>query len=116
MLAAPHVIDGLVQMLDDVELVEHDLAVRLGQVRARGLHVGLPHVHGHGGDAVALGRRQGGPEAVQARLLAVVGQVEHPAPLQIGHDRQVAMPLGDGLLVDPEPRDHRRGPAAPGPA
>ena len=55
---------------------------------------------------VALGGRQGGPEAVQAGLLAVVGQVEHPGPLQIGHDRQIPMPLGDGLLVDPEPGDH----------
>jgi len=41
-LAAPHPIDGLVQMFDDVELVEHDLLVRFGQVRARRLHVGLP--------------------------------------------------------------------------
>src|SRR6266542_3841504 len=114
-LAASHAIDGLVQVLDHMELVEHDLGVRLGQVRPRRLHVGLPHVHGDGGDTVALGGRQGGPEAVQTFLLAVVGQVEHPALRQIGHDGQVAMPLGDGLLVDPEPRDHVVAPARQAP-
>jgi hypothetical protein len=42
------------------------------------------------------------------RLLAVVGQVQHPALLQIGHDRQVPIPLGHGLLIDLE---RRWGPA-----
>ena len=111
MFPAAHFVDGVVQMFDDVELVEHDLVVRPGQVGAGGLHVGFPHVHGDGADAVALGRRQGGPEAVQALLLAIVGQVEHPALLQIGHDRQVPMPLGDGLLIDPNPADDLWDPA-----
>jgi hypothetical protein len=53
MLAAPHVVDRLVPMRHDVELGEYDLGLCLGQVRARGLYVGLPHFHGHSGDAIA---------------------------------------------------------------
>jgi len=107
---AADVIDGVMQMLDDVELVEHDLGVRARQMRPRGLHVGLPHVHGDGPDAVTLGGRQGGPEPVQTLLLAIIRQVEHVALLQVSHDRQVAMPLRDGFLIDPQADDHL-GPA-----
>ena len=99
-LAAPHPVHRFVQMLDHMELVEHDLAVRVGQVRAGGLHVGLPHIHGHRGDPVALRWRERRPEGVQARLLAVVSEVQDAAPVQIRHDRQVPMPLGDRLPVD----------------
>src|SRR5262249_37742198 len=38
-LSAADVIDGVMQMLDDVELVEHDLVVRPRQMRPRRLHV-----------------------------------------------------------------------------
>jgi hypothetical protein len=32
--------------------------------------------------------------------------------LEICHDRQRTMPLGDGLLIDPHPVDHLRAPTA----
>jgi hypothetical protein len=48
-LPAAHLVDGVVQMFDDMELVEHDLSLGSWQVRARRLHVGLPHVRGDGG-------------------------------------------------------------------
>ena len=110
MLAAPAPVDGIVQVFDDVELVKHDLAVGLRQVRSGGVHVRFPHVRGHGGDPVALGRRQGRPEPVQARLLAIASHVQHAALLEIRHDRQIPVPLGDGLFIDPQPRHHLMAP------
>jgi hypothetical protein len=58
---------------------------------------------------------QGGPEAVQTRLLAVVRQVRAPGSLQIGYDRQIQMPLADGLLIDPEPGAYLGAPSRQGP-
>jgi hypothetical protein len=102
LLRPPHLVDCVMEVLHDVELVEHDLGRGVGEMRLGRLHVRLPHVHGDRGDAAALGRGQGGPEAVQALPLPVVGQIEHAAAVEIGHDRQVAMPRGDRLFVHAE--------------
>ena len=40
-----------------------------------------------------------------------IGEVEHAAPVQIGHDRQIPVPLGDRLLIGPEPADDLRAAA-----
>jgi len=74
-------------------IVEHNSCGAVGHVRTDGLHVGLPHVHGHGLDTVALSGRARGPEGVQA--------------------------LGGALLVQktrrpPRPRPAPRAPRAPG--
>ncbi len=53
-----------------------------------------------------LGRRQGPPEAIEAGLVPVLGEVQDPASVQIGHHREVAMTLGDGFLVHPEVGHH----------
>ena len=88
------------------------LSPALRQGGSCGLHVRLPHLHGHGLDARLLGVGERRPEPIQALLLAVVGQLEHPAPVQIRDDGEIPMSLGDGLLVDAQARDD--GLLAPG--
>ena len=58
--------------------------------------------------------REPGEIAVQAGLLALVGQVLHRPLGQVTHQRHVVLPPGHRRLVDPQPRRHV-GPAA-GPA
>jgi hypothetical protein len=70
------------EVFRDVELVEDDLALRLVEVLPGRLDVGLPHVHGNGLDPLSLGGREGRPERIEALLLAVLGEVEDPAPLE----------------------------------
>ena len=95
-LGAANVVDGVMEMLGDMELVEDDLAVGVLQMGARRLDVRLPQVHGDRLNAVTLLGRQGCPEAIQTLLLPVLGQIEDPALLQIRHHRQVPVPLRDG--------------------
>ncbi len=109
-------VDGLVEMLDDRELIEDDLAVGVLQMRTRRLDVRLPHVHRDGLDAVPLCGRQRGPEAIQTLLLPVLGQIEHPALFQIRHHRQVPVPLRNGFFIDTQVRHHVAGPATQSPS
>ena len=78
------------------------------QVLLRRIDVGLPHVHGHALDRVALFLGQGGPEAVKALLLAMLGHVKHPAAIDIVDHGHVAMPFAEGFLVDADVRNRLR--------
>lgn len=106
----PDPVHGPVDVLGDMELVKDDLGRGVLQMRQGRLEVGLPDVHGDGLDALPLGGGEGLPEAVQALPLPVIGDVQDPARVQIRDHREVAMALGDGLLVHPEVGDHLPGP------
>ena len=69
---------------------------------ARRLNVWFPHVHRDNLNPRALLRCQGRPNAIQALLLPVIGQIKHLAALQIGHHGELAVPLRDGFLIDAE--------------
>ncbi len=77
-LRFPDLIYGLVKALGDLELVEDDLVLRSFQVRPGRLDIWFPHVHGHGGNRFVLGEGEGGPDAIQALLSPVIGEVQHP--------------------------------------
>ena len=52
--------------------------------------------------------RQRRPKTVQARLLAVLGHIQHAAPRQIVDHGKILVPLAEGLLVHPKVADHLR--------
>src|SRR5436309_3499082 len=83
----------LAEGLRDVELVEHDLLLGIGQVLARRADVGLPHVHRHRLDSRALLGRPTPPEPIQRLLPAVVAHVQHPRSLQVAGHGHVLVPL-----------------------
>jgi hypothetical protein len=111
-LAAAHEVDGDVQVLGDVELVEHDLRRCAGKVREGRLDVGSPHVHGDALDRLALSEREALPERVEARLFAVVGDIEHDAAFEIADDGDVLVTPLERRLIDADVA--RRDRVAPG--
>ena len=104
-LLPAHFVQRCPQMLGDVKLVEDDLAVRFRQVRPQRGDVGVPHVHGHGLDRTDLFWCQSCPIPVQAALFAVFSHVQHPAPRQIVHQRQIVVTLAKRLLIDTDLSD-----------
>jgi hypothetical protein len=114
-LGLPDLVHRVVEVFGDVELIEDDLRRRVVQMGQRRLEVGLPHVHGDRLDPLPLGGREGLPEPVQALLLAVLREIQDPAPLQIRDHGEVAMALGDRLLVHAEARHDLAPPAAQAP-
>src|SRR5713101_1465085 len=104
MLGSTNAIDGFVEMLGDVELVEDDLLLGGGNPGEGGLDVGLPHVHRDGLDALALsGAEPHGPEGFQALLLTIVGNEQDPYSFKIGHDGHVVVSAKKRLLVHAQP-------------
>src|SRR5215831_9144013 len=85
-LDPPHLVDGLMQMLDDMKFIEHDFRFTVGDVGLDGLDVRLPHIHGYRFDALELRRGAGGPERVQTLGLAIVVEEEDPLAIQVRHD------------------------------
>ena len=98
-LSLANLIDGLPEVLGDVELVEHDLGIRIRNVRARGADVGRPHVHC---DVIKL-RAAPGPQTLeiglQNLLLAVVGHVNHDFRVDVVNHRHVLVPLLERGLI-----------------
>lgn len=115
MLGAAHVIHGVVEVLGDMKLVEDDLGLCCLHMLPRGLNVGLPHVHGDRGDPCALDRAQGLPEPIQTLLLPILGQVEDAAAIQVGDHGEVAVLLGEGVLIDAQVRHDVLGASAQSP-
>jgi hypothetical protein len=70
-----------------------------GQVLADGLDVSHRHVRGHRADFRPAGA-QASPERVQGRRALAFAHEDHGAADQVQHYGQVAMPFGDGNLVD----------------
>src|SRR5664280_736914 len=101
-LALAHGVDGLAHVLHDVEAVKDDLVLSTAQVFFDRVDVGLPHVHGHRGDAVAFGGTEGIEVDVETGLLAIVGDVLDGAAGDVIDQGEVGVVLAGRLLVHPE--------------
>lgn len=107
-LALADLVQGLVEVLDDVELVVEDAG--LWRVRPRGVGKRLPHVHDGEPDFPALFRPQPREELVQARLGTVLAaEPDRPSPEKVADHDAVGVPLADRDFVDAD--DLRRGSA-----
>src|SRR5947209_5731201 len=111
-LVLADLVQGVAQMAQDVELVVQDRGLRGVAFLEGGGAEGLPHVHDGQANPPAFLGAQPGEELVQAGLGAVLAtEPDGAAPLQVADDDAVAMPLGDGDLVDADhPRRGRTGP------
>lgn len=100
-LALAHLVEGLAEVADDVELVEQDVSLRrvLGLERRRAER--LPHVHHSQPDALAHRRAEALVELVHTGLGAVLATEPDGSPtLEIAHHDAVGVALLDGHLVD----------------
>lgn len=55
--------------------VEHDFLDALQQMFLHGMHVRVPHIHGHRGNAIFRLLRESGPESFQTLLLTTRGHL-----------------------------------------
>jgi len=81
----PHAIHGVMQVLSEMELVEHDLRRRLLEMGPRRPDARFPYVLGDDtprSRPAARGQRR--LEAIEALLLPILGQIEDPGAVQIG--------------------------------
>src|SRR3954453_14607037 len=109
-LALSHLVQCLVQVLQDVELVVKDAGLRRVPCLQGGVAKRLPHVHHGQADPLAFPRSQPLEEEVHALLGAVrASEPDRPTADQIAYDDSVVVPSADGEFVD---ADHLR--AGPG--
>ena len=101
-LALAHGVDGLAHVFHDVESVEDDLVLCIVQVFLDRVDVGLPHIHGHRRDGVALGAAKGIEVAVETGLFAVVGDVLDGAADDVIDQGEVGVTLAGRFLVHPD--------------
>ena len=59
----------------------------------------IPHIQGYGLNAPPLLGGDRGPESIQALLLAIFGHIQHAIPFQVVDQREVFVPLAEGLFV-----------------
>ena len=100
-LALAHLVEGIAEVTDDVELVEQDVRLRcvLGLQRRRTER--LPHVHHGQPDALAHRRSEALVELVHAGLGAVLAtEPDGSSTLEVAHHNAVGVALLDGHLVD----------------
>src|SRR3972149_4699931 len=109
-LALAHLVEGVAQMAQDVELVEQDAGLR--GVPRGGQAKGLPHVHDGEPNPRRLARAQPRVELVQARLRTILTpKPDRALPDQVADDDAVGVALLDRDLVEPDhPRPGRPGP------
>ena len=100
MLLPPHRVDGFRHVPHDVESIEHNLGVAVGQALARRADVRLPHIHRDRVQRDLLGIGELGIVARQALRLAIVGHKFHCRALQVTDDGVKPMALAERLLVD----------------
>lgn len=104
--AAAHRIQGIVQMTQDVELVEHDLGLR--RVCVRRLAKRLPHVHHRHLNTLATPRSVGREELFQVGLLAACStEPDRPPTREVADHHSVLVSLADGDLVHADRRSSR---------
>src|ERR1700734_714284 len=82
-------------------------AIEFGNDNARYLEwkPGIPHVHGHRGNAVTLFLGKGGPESVHTRPLPTFGHVQHGVMGQMVHQGQALVLPAEGSFVHTQVRD-----------
>jgi hypothetical protein len=100
MLAPAHQVDRLVELLGAVKLVMHDGRVRCG--RAGGLKVGLPHIDGNRGHALALRLRNRFPQLVGGLASALRHHIKNSPRHHVVENRDIVVPLAEALLIEPE--------------
>lgn len=97
MLLTTDLIHRLIEMLGDMEPIMHDL--RLRSVAGGAGFVSGPHVHGHGFNGLSPLLAQAFPQGVGGRFVPAVGYVQHPRPVDVGHDGDVVLAPPEALLV-----------------
>src|SRR5262249_34432499 len=103
-LALSHLVQRLVQVLQDVELVVEDAGLRRVPRLERGFAERLPHVHHGQADPLTFPRPQPLEEDVHALLGAVrAAEPDRPAADQVAHDDAVAAPPAAGGSADAAP-------------
>jgi hypothetical protein len=87
-----HVLDSMVgHVARGVTLGSTYLPVRVGQVGAHQVGVGLPHVHGDGLDTTELLEAETLEIAVQAGLTALIRDVLHRRGIEVAHHGDVVL-------------------------
>lgn len=99
---APHPIQGIPEMLRDMELVERDQPRPTIQIFPYRAHIQVPHVHGNGPDPRPLRLIQRRPEAIQALMRPVLSNVQHPPPFRVIHQREVPVFFAARFLIHPK--------------
>ena len=97
-LGSPHLIDGLSEVLGDMELVVHQLRVR-GLVRDR-VGIGREHVGSHGHNLLPLLNRQRLQDRLRCSLSSLRGHIQDAGAIDVGEDGDVVVASAEALLVD----------------
>lgn len=101
--ASPHFVDGGIEIGHEVKAVMHDIGTR--KLLVEHGPVGSVAVDANGLDGSLLFRGQFGEEAFEALLLLALGHVQQFAGATVEHDRDIAVALAHGLLVDEQDLD-----------
>jgi len=99
-LSTPCTVDGVSEVLGDVESVEADLLPGPMQEELGGRDVGLPHIHRDGLDLHELGRVELVEEVAEALGPSIVRNVAHCPSFDVGNDRHVLVALLERCLVN----------------
>ena len=98
-----NLVDGLIEVLADVEPVMHDFGLR--GVLLDTVLEGFPHVDRHRFDVLFLLGREGLPEFASGRFVAALADCQHAMPINVRHHADVVMAFAETLLVDSQMSD-----------
>ncbi len=110
MLALSHLINGLVEVFDDMELVVHNAG--LWQRFTHSPQISRPHIHGYGLNAVPLLLTQGGFKQLLSCLLRpTLDNIKHPGATHVRQNAGVTVPLLNALLIKTQVLNRLCGPS-----
>ena len=102
-LGAPYLIDCLSQVLGDMELVEADLLVCVGDPLADRRDVALPHIHGHRPDRGSLLFAEALEIVLDHLGFSAIGHMHHVPTDLIADHRHIVVPFLERLFIDADP-------------
>src|SRR6185295_12588285 len=100
MLSAPHLVNGITEVLHHVELVKANAVIRIVDISACDVDIGWPHIHRDAFDRRAFLLRQTFEEVFKARCYTLISHVENSPRALIGDDGDVLMPTLERCLID----------------
>ena len=105
MFHASNLIHGPVHVTSQVKVVVDDLLCSIRNIADRRVPKGLPHVHRNGLHLFTLFSGQGSPEPIEAVLLPIILDGQHPrlSSVRTTHNGHVLMSPADRLLIHAQP-------------
>ena len=111
MFHASNLIHGPVHVTSQVKVVVDDLLCSIRNIADRRVPKGLPHVHRNGLHLFTLFSGQGSPEPIEAVLLPIILDGQHPrlSSVRTTHNGHVLMSPADRLLIHAQPLKGHHG-------